>query len=142
MEHQNNQSPSIPKWSALLIEAVTKPGPSRQGDRGRGRARTLRSDSPGLRQEPHRHTRYFARQPRRSELNWLIHRDLQREGIGSGDDRQTTVYVERKDMTGAERTFANSYSPFEDIIRYNSAGKVHKVNRRVRQSNRHGPRNE
>jgi len=30
-------------------------------------------------------------------------------------------------MTGAERTFANSYRPNEDIIRYNSASKVHKV---------------
>jgi len=26
MENQANQPPSIPKWSALLIEAVTKPG--------------------------------------------------------------------------------------------------------------------
>jgi hypothetical protein len=30
-------------------------------------------------------------------------------------------------MTGAERSFANSYRPNEDIIRYNSASKVHKV---------------
>ena len=30
-------------------------------------------------------------------------------------------------MTGAERTFANSYRPNEDIIRYNSASKVYKV---------------
>ncbi len=63
----------------------------------------------------------------RSELNSLIHRELQREGIVSSNDQQTTVYVERKDMTGAERTFANSYRPNEDIIRYNSASKVHKV---------------
>jgi hypothetical protein len=26
MENQVNRSPVIPKWSALLIEAVTKPG--------------------------------------------------------------------------------------------------------------------
>ena len=26
MENHVNQSPAIPKWSALLIEAVTKPG--------------------------------------------------------------------------------------------------------------------
>jgi hypothetical protein len=38
-----------------------------------------------------------------------------------------TVYVERKDMTGAERTFANSYRPNEDIIRYGSASKVYRV---------------
>jgi conjugative relaxase-like TrwC/TraI family protein len=63
----------------------------------------------------------------RCELNSLIHRELQREGIVSSHDQQTTVYVERKDMTGAERTFANSYRPNEDIIRYGSASKVHKV---------------
>src|ERR1043165_5934563 len=63
----------------------------------------------------------------RSELNWLIHKELQHEGIVSGNDQQTMVYVERKDMTGAERTFANSYRPNEDIIRYNSASKVYKV---------------
>jgi conjugative relaxase-like TrwC/TraI family protein len=63
----------------------------------------------------------------RCELNTLIHRELQREGIVSSNDQLTTVYVERKDMTGAERTFANSYRPNEDIIRYGSASKVHKV---------------
>ncbi|HKF94920.1 MAG TPA: AAA family ATPase, partial [Gammaproteobacteria bacterium] len=63
----------------------------------------------------------------RCELNSLIHRELQREGIVSSNDQQTTIYVERKDMTGAERSFANSYRPNEDIIRYNSASKVHKV---------------
>ncbi|HKU77767.1 MAG TPA: MobF family relaxase [Pyrinomonadaceae bacterium] len=63
----------------------------------------------------------------RCELNSLIHRELQHEGIVNSNDRQTTVYVERKDMTGAERTFANSYRPNEDIIRYGSASKVHKV---------------
>ena len=26
MENHANQSPAIPKWSTLLIEAVTKPG--------------------------------------------------------------------------------------------------------------------
>jgi hypothetical protein len=61
------------------------------------------------------------------KYNSLIHRELQREGIVSSNDQQTTVYVERKDMTGAERTFANSYRPNEDIIRYGSASKVHKV---------------
>ena len=56
----------------------------------------------------------------RIQLNSLIHRELQREGIVSRNDQQTTVYVSRPDMTGPERTFANSYRPNEDIIRYNS----------------------
>src|SRR5215203_31171 len=63
----------------------------------------------------------------RSELNLLIHRELQREGIVSSNDQETMVYVARPDMTGPERTFANSYRPFDDIIRYNSASKVHNV---------------
>jgi ATP-dependent exoDNAse (exonuclease V) alpha subunit len=63
----------------------------------------------------------------RSQLNTLIHRELQREGIVSRNDQQTTVYVSRADMTGPERTFANSYRPNEDIIRYNSASEKLKV---------------
>ena len=63
----------------------------------------------------------------RSELNSIIHRELQREGIVSSKDQQTKVYVARPDMTGPERTFANSYRPHQDIIRYNSASDKFKV---------------
>ncbi|HKU76033.1 MAG TPA: MobF family relaxase [Pyrinomonadaceae bacterium] len=63
----------------------------------------------------------------RKELNSLIHRELQREGIVSRNDQQTTVYVSRPDMTGPERTFANSYRPNEDIIRYNSPSEKFQV---------------
>jgi ATP-dependent exoDNAse (exonuclease V) alpha subunit len=63
----------------------------------------------------------------RSQLNSLIHRQLQQEGKVSGDDHQMKVYINRQDMTGTERTFANSYRPGEDIIRYNRASKVYKV---------------
>jgi ATP-dependent exoDNAse (exonuclease V) alpha subunit len=38
-----------------------------------------------------------------------------------------TVYVNRQDMTGTERTFANAYVPGEDIIRYNRASKVYGI---------------
>src|SRR5258706_11013174 len=63
----------------------------------------------------------------RVKINSLIHRRLQREGKVSRDDHQMTVYVSRQDMTGTERTFANSYLPGEDIIRYNRASKVYQV---------------
>jgi ATP-dependent exoDNAse (exonuclease V) alpha subunit len=63
----------------------------------------------------------------RAQLNSLIHQQLQREGKVSRDDHQIKVYVNRQDMTGAERTFANAYRPEEDIIRYNRASKVYKV---------------
>jgi ATP-dependent exoDNAse (exonuclease V) alpha subunit len=38
-----------------------------------------------------------------------------------------TVYVNRQDMTGTERTFANAYIPGQDIVRYNRASKVYGV---------------
>jgi ATP-dependent exoDNAse (exonuclease V) alpha subunit len=63
----------------------------------------------------------------RSQLNSLIHQQLQREGKVSANDHQMKVYINRQDMTGAERTFANAYRPHEDIIRYNRASKVYKV---------------
>jgi conjugative relaxase-like TrwC/TraI family protein len=63
----------------------------------------------------------------RVQLNTLIHRQLQREGKVSRDDHQMTVYVNRQDMTGTERTFANAYVPGDDIIRYNRASKVYDV---------------
>jgi conjugative relaxase-like TrwC/TraI family protein len=64
----------------------------------------------------------------RVQLNSLIHRQLQREGKVSREDHQMIVYVNRQDMTGTERTFANAYVPGEDIIRYNRASKVYGVN--------------
>src|SRR2546423_2975064 len=63
----------------------------------------------------------------RVQLNSLIHRQLQRDGKVSRDDHQMIVYVNRQDMTGTERTFANAYVPGEDIIRYNRASKVYSI---------------
>jgi conjugative relaxase-like TrwC/TraI family protein len=63
----------------------------------------------------------------RVELNSLIHNQLQHEGRLSQTDHQMTIYVNRQDMTGTERTFANAYRPGEDIIRYNRASKVYDV---------------
>ncbi len=63
----------------------------------------------------------------RVQLNSIIHRELQRNGKVSRDDHQMTIYVNRQDMTGTERTFANAYVPGEDIIRYNRASKVYGV---------------
>lgn len=61
----------------------------------------------------------------RAMLNTLIHRQLQQDGKVSREDHQMMVYVNRQDMTGTERTFANSYVPEEDIIRYNRVSKVY-----------------
>src|ERR1051326_358682 len=67
------------------------------------------------------------RNPERVELNSLIHQQLQHEGRIGQTDHQMTVYVNRQDMTGTERTFANAYRPGEDVIRYNRASKVYGV---------------
>jgi conjugative relaxase-like TrwC/TraI family protein len=93
---------------------------------------------PGERERLERIARDYCKQPTstlvispanrdRSQLNSLIHRQLQQEGKVSRDDHQMKVYINRQDMTGTERTFANSYRPNEDIIRYNRASKVCKV---------------
>jgi len=63
----------------------------------------------------------------RVQLNSLIHQRLQRDGEVSQRDHQMTIYVNRADMTGTERTFANAYVPGEDIIRYNRESKVYQV---------------
>src|SRR5258706_318501 len=63
----------------------------------------------------------------RVKINSLIHQRLQREGKISRDDHHMTIYVNRQDMTGTERTFANSYLPGEDIIRYNRVSNVYQV---------------
>lgn len=64
----------------------------------------------------------------RVQLNSLIHRQLQQDNRIGQIDHQMTVYLNRQDMTGTERTFANAYRPGEDIIRYNRASKVYGVN--------------
>jgi len=63
----------------------------------------------------------------RVELNSLIHNQLRHKGRLSQTDHQMTIYVNRQEMTGIERTFANAYRPGEDIIRYNRASKVYDV---------------
>jgi conjugative relaxase-like TrwC/TraI family protein len=63
----------------------------------------------------------------RVQLNTLIHGQLQRDGKVSQSNHEMTVYVNRQDMTGTERTFANAYVPGEDIIRYNRASRVYDV---------------
>ncbi len=63
----------------------------------------------------------------RAALNALIHEKLKAEGKISRQGQTTKVYVARQDMTGTERTFANSYVPGEDIIRYNRASRVYGV---------------
>jgi conjugative relaxase-like TrwC/TraI family protein len=78
-------------------------------------------------ESPHNTLVVSPRNRERVQLNTLIHRQMQRDGKVSRNDHQMIVYVNRQDMTGTERTFANAYVPGEDIIRYNHASKVYGI---------------
>jgi ATP-dependent exoDNAse (exonuclease V) alpha subunit len=65
----------------------------------------------------------------RVAINSIIHRELQEQGIVSGAEQETRVLALRQDMTGAERKFALSYVPQEDIVRYNKGSKVFGINK-------------
>lgn len=63
----------------------------------------------------------------RVALNTMIHDRLRREGKLGDEEQATKVYVNRQDMTGAERTFAGSYVPGEDVVRFNRGSRVYGV---------------
>ena len=63
----------------------------------------------------------------RVTINALVHQQLQRDRQIGRDNHQVSVLLNREDMTGVERTFASSYVPDEDVIRYNRASKVYGV---------------
>jgi len=65
----------------------------------------------------------------RVAVNSIIHQQLQRQGVISNADHETTILVNRQDMTGAERKFALAYVPHEDVIRYNKGSKVFGINK-------------
>jgi conjugative relaxase-like TrwC/TraI family protein len=65
----------------------------------------------------------------RVAINSIVHRQLQDQGLVNAEDHETTVLVNRQDMTGAERKFALMYVPNEDVIRYNKGSKVLEINK-------------
>jgi conjugative relaxase-like TrwC/TraI family protein len=65
----------------------------------------------------------------RVAINSIIHRQLQSQGLVSEVDHETTVLVNRQDMTGSERKFALAYVPNEDVVRYNTGSKVFGINK-------------
>src|SRR6185369_11132789 len=65
----------------------------------------------------------------RVAINSIIHQQLQSHGAISNEDHETTILVNRQDMTGTERKFALSYVPDQDVIRYNKGSKVLEINK-------------
>ncbi|HXQ32520.1 MAG TPA: AAA family ATPase, partial [Anaerolineales bacterium] len=65
----------------------------------------------------------------RIAINSIVHRQLQDQGLVNSEDHETTILVNRQDMTGAERKFALMYVPNEDVIRYNKGSKLLEINK-------------
>ena len=76
---------------------------------------------------PTRHVSHFTSQSRtrRTQFRLSIDNYSAREMSAVTISKRRSMSA-RPDMTGAERTFANSYRPDEDIIRYNRNSKVYK----------------
>ena len=58
----------------------------------------------------------------RTEINQVIHRELQAKGIVSKEEHRTDVLVPRQDLTGADRTWAERYK-FDDVLLYSRSSK-------------------
>ncbi|HKX33310.1 MAG TPA: MobF family relaxase [Blastocatellia bacterium] len=65
----------------------------------------------------------------RVAINAIIHRLLQEDGLIDQDDQQTTILVNRDNLTGAEREFAARYKPGQDILRYREGSDIHGIKR-------------
>jgi ATP-dependent exoDNAse (exonuclease V) alpha subunit len=58
----------------------------------------------------------------RTEINERIHAELQRGGLVSSKEHSIRTLVQRQDLTGAERTWAERYE-VGDVLRYSRASK-------------------
>ena len=59
----------------------------------------------------------------RRELNVAVRQDLKLIGTLATEDHTFRVLVQRQDMTGAERSWANHYE-VNDIVRYTRGSKA------------------
>jgi len=63
----------------------------------------------------------------RRELNNVVRSELKNSGVVSTEDRSLRILVQRQDMTGAERAWANQYET-GDIVRYARGSKAVGIN--------------
>ncbi len=59
----------------------------------------------------------------RQDLNDVIHRAMQREGLVDRDEHRTPVMAPRQDVTGADRQWAERYEQ-GDVVRYSRGSKA------------------
>jgi conjugative relaxase-like TrwC/TraI family protein len=58
----------------------------------------------------------------RSEINQRIHQELQSRGVVSGQEYSVRTLVQRQELTGADRSWAQQYR-VDDILRYSRSSK-------------------
>ncbi len=58
----------------------------------------------------------------RMEINERIHAELQRSGLVGNEEHRIRTLVQRQDLTGADRTWAERYQ-VEDVLRYSRSSK-------------------
>ena len=63
----------------------------------------------------------------RRELNIAVRQELKSSGVIGADDYSSRVLVQRQDMTGADRSWANHYE-IGDIVRYARGSKTLAIN--------------
>jgi conjugative relaxase-like TrwC/TraI family protein len=82
--------------------------------------------------------RRYARQPEgtlvvspdnqsRTEINHIIHREMQTRGRVDHEERRLRVLVARQEITGADRKWAEQYAR-GDVVRYAKGSKTHRIN--------------
>ncbi|HTW31121.1 MAG TPA: AAA family ATPase, partial [Candidatus Sulfotelmatobacter sp.] len=59
----------------------------------------------------------------RRELNSAVRKELRADGSVTGQDRPLRVLIQRQDMTGADRAWANHYET-SDVVRYSRGSKT------------------
>ena len=59
----------------------------------------------------------------RTEINWMIHAEMQRTGTMDHRERKVRVLVTRQEITGADRQWAEQYAR-GDVVRYTKGSKT------------------
>ena len=62
----------------------------------------------------------------RREINAVIHRALQTQGLVATAERRTRVLAPRQELTGIDRQWAEQYAP-GDVVRYTKGSATHEI---------------
>jgi ATP-dependent exoDNAse (exonuclease V) alpha subunit len=62
----------------------------------------------------------------RTEINQIIHREMQNAGQVDHREQRVRVLIARQEITGADRQWAEQYEP-RDVVRYTKGSKTHGI---------------